>query len=166
MKKATEAANNLKQLKHLYLGGIDEILPSKLYLSGDDVASNYEMLKEKKITHVLNLTTSFKNQFEDKFVYKTIKIDDNLNENIYKYFNESFEFIDDAIKDENSRVLVHCNMGVSRSPSFIIAYLLQKRVYETYIDAYDHVAKCRCIIYPNLNFVKQLIQLEKRLKLN
>lgn len=163
MKKTNES--NKTQKIHFTFGGIDEILPNKLYLSGDDVASNLNLLKENQITHILNLTTTFQNAFDNKFFYKTIRINDNLNESIYKHFNDSFEFIDNAINN-NGRVLVHCNMGVSRSPSFIIAYLLQKRVFNSYIEAYEHVAKCRVVIYPNLNFVKQLVQLEKMLKLN
>jgi protein-tyrosine phosphatase len=165
MKKSIDQINQMnKNAIHLNFGGIDEILSNKLFLSGDDVASNFNILNEKKITHILNLTTNFKNAFDTKFVYKTIKVDDKLHENIYKHFNESFEFIDTALKDETKRVLVHCNMGVSRSPSFIIAYLLQKRLYTCYLDAYEHVSKCRFYIYPNLNFVKQLIDLEKKLK--
>ena len=143
---------------------IDQIIP-RLYLSNDCIARNRKILNDHKITHILNLTTTFQNAFDNKFIYKTIRINDNLNESIYKHFNDSFEFIDNAI-NTNGRVLVHCNMGVSRSPSFIIAYLLQKRVFNSYIEAYEHVAKCRVVIYPNLNFVKQLVQLEKMLKLN
>ena len=102
------------------------------------MAQNLNILEEKKITHILNLTTNFNNAFVNKFIYKTIKVNDKLHENIYKYFNESFEFIDNALKDDKNRVLVHCNMGVSRSPSFIIAYLLQKRLYTNYLDAYGN----------------------------
>ena len=146
-------------------GGIDEIISNKLYLSGDDVASNFDLLKEKQITHILNLTSTFTNRFDSHFVYKTIKIDDKLGENIGKYFQDSFEFIENAFKQNSTnRVLVHCNMGVSRSPSFVIAYLMQKHLFPSYIDAYEHVLKCRDFIYPNLSFVRQLINLEKRLE--
>ena len=158
MKKSTENTR-------FQFGGISVIISNRLYLSGDDVASNLDILKENKITHILNLTTTFANAFESQFVYKTIKLDDKLNENIGKHFQDSFEFIENAfIQNSGNRVLVHCNMGVSRSPSFVIAYLMQKKVHNSYIDAYEHVANCRDIIYPNLSFVKQLSQLEKRLK--
>jgi protein-tyrosine phosphatase len=146
--------------------GINEIIENKLYLSGDDVASNFNLLQEKQITHILNLTSNFTNRFDGHFVYKTIKKDDKLNENILKYFKDSFEFIENVFKQNSSnRVLVHCNMGVSRSPSFVIAYLMQKRLFNSYLDSYEHVLKCRDYIYPNLGFVAQLFQLEKRLKL-
>ena len=95
MKKTNDS--NKTQKIHFTFGGIDEILPNKLFLSGDDVASNLNLLKENQITHILNLTTTFQNAFDNKFIYKTIRINDNLNESIYKHFNDSFEFIDNAI---------------------------------------------------------------------
>ena len=61
-----------KKSIHFNFGGIDEILFNKLYLSGDDVAQNLNILEEKKITHILNLTTNFNNAFVNKFIYKTI----------------------------------------------------------------------------------------------
>lgn len=86
-------------------------------------------------------------------------------QNISQYFAESFEFIENALaQNEHNRVLVHCNAGISRSASFIIAYLLQKRVFKRYKDAYNYVKKARPVIEPNRGFEKQLISFEKRIK--
>ena len=57
MKKSIDQINQMnKNAIHLNFGGIDEILSNKLFLSGDDVASNFNILNEKKITHILIIT--------------------------------------------------------------------------------------------------------------
>ncbi|CAG0887452.1 unnamed protein product, partial [Darwinula stevensoni] len=60
-------------------------------------------------------------------------------------------------------VFVHCNAGISRAPSVVIAYIMKKRGW-SYRQAYDHVFKIRPGIWPNDGFVKQLKEYEKTLK--
>jgi protein-tyrosine phosphatase len=105
------------------------------------------------------------NKFQPNIVYKKINLFDDENEDIEKYFNQSFEFIENALKNKKNSVLVHCNAGVSRSSAFVIAYLLQKGIFKNFKDAFDHVKKCRPIISPNSGFIEQLIQLEKKINL-
>jgi len=141
---------------------MDKII-SRLYLGNDVVAQDLKLLKENKITHILNLTTNIPNKFEH-IVYKKIIMLDIESQNIRQYFDESFEFIDESLKNDNNSVLVHCNAGVSRSTSFIIAYLLQKHLFKSYSDALHYVKKRRPVVSPNYGFEKQLIKLEKKCK--
>jgi len=55
-----------------------------------------------------------------------IPVSDSPIENISQYFNETNQFIDEALKIENNNVLVHCHAGVSRSATICIAYLMYK----------------------------------------
>jgi protein-tyrosine phosphatase len=141
----------------------DEIIPH-LYLSGDDVAKNINLLKDKKITHILNVTLNVSNLFETKNIkYMRICISDLSTSNLAQYFNDAFKFIDSALlfnRDYNcNNVLVHCNAGVSRSATIVIAYLLKKRLFTSYKEAYAHVKSCRPKICPNDGFVRQLNEL-------
>ena len=142
-----------------------KILP-KLYLSGSNVATNLEMLRKLKVTHILNATKQVENKFESdrNFVYKKIELDDSDTQDLLNYLEDAYNFIDEALKNEKNLVLVHCISGMSRSASIVIAYLMRKGVSNTYKEAYEYVLSCRSIIEPNENFQKQLIEYEKILK--
>ena len=108
---------------------INEILP-RLYLSGDSAATNESTLTDRGITHILNLTMNVPNKFSPELSYKQVSIVDGPGadtDEIQTHFKETFDFIESALKQNaQNSVLVHCNAGISRSPSFVIAYLLQK----------------------------------------
>lgn len=142
---------------------MDLIVP-RLYISDDIAARNKKLLNEKKITHILNITTNIPNKYEPEITYKKLIILDFESQNISQYFNEAYEFIDNALADEKNSLLVHCNAGISRSSSFVIAYLMKKRIFKNYKDALSHVRKCRPIVSPNKGFEKQLISLESKIK--
>ena len=65
------------------------------------------------------------------------------------------------LKDKN--VLVHCHMGISRSASLVLAYLMRK--FGVSLDeAYQHTVGIRDTIEPNSTFWKQLQRYEKDLQ--
>lgn len=58
-----------------------EILPKKLYLSGEIVASDYAALKSNEITHIINSASEvIESYFPDKFKYLNLYLRDNANE--------------------------------------------------------------------------------------
>lgn len=142
---------------------IDQIIP-RLYLSNDCIARNRKILNDHKITHILNLTTNIQNEFESEITYKKLMICDFEGQNISLYFDEVFEFIDTALQDENNSVLVHCNAGISRSASFIIFYLMRKKICKNYQDALAFTRLKRHVVNPNKGFQRQLIKMEKNNK--
>jgi protein-tyrosine phosphatase len=81
-------------------------------------------------------------------------INDMPQENISLLFDEAVDFIKNGIDSEEA-VLVHCNAGVSRSPSFVIAYFM-KELSMSFDDALSYVQGKRSIVFPNQGFVRQL----------
>ena len=74
-------------------------------------------------------------------------------------FDENFEWIT-KMKQENKKILVHCAAGVSRSASFVIAYLMKSRGL-SFWEAHNLVKSKRSIVRPNSGFVRQLQEYEK-----
>uniref|UniRef100_A0A8R1DX25 Uncharacterized protein n=3 Tax=Caenorhabditis japonica TaxID=281687 RepID=A0A8R1DX25_CAEJA len=61
------------------------------------------------------------------------------------------------------RALLLCAMGISRSATFAIAYVMQHEK-KTLHDSYKAVQLARNIICPNVGFFQQLIDLEQKLR--
>jgi hypothetical protein len=68
--------------------------------------------------------------------------------------NIAYEYIDNAVNNKEG-VIVHCMAGISRSPSIVIYYLMNKYNL-SYKDAHSVVSSNRNIINPNMSFSKQL----------
>ena len=139
-----------------------EIIPH-LYLGSMACASNLEELKSKNITHILCCGSGIKLYFPDKFKYHKIELADKETEPIRKYFDETYNFINDAIEN-GGNVLVHCYAGISRSTSIVIAYLMKSKKIG-FNKAFELIKEKRGKIQPNSGFVLQLKAYEKELGL-
>ncbi|KAK3101195.1 hypothetical protein FSP39_001661 [Pinctada imbricata] len=138
---------------------VGEIVPG-LILGSQDIAVDESILKKYHVTHILNMATLIKNMFPDRFVYKTIDLLDVPDTNILPHFDEAFKFIEEGRQARCT--LVHCNAGISRSSTVVIAYLM--RTYGVTLQvAYDHVKSKRSRIRPNAGFQSQLKAYEKEL---
>jgi len=134
-----------------------------LFLGNINDAANAETLTALGIDHVLNVTAvtpSYK--MSNKITYKQLLAADNGSQNIKQYFDEAFLFID-AAKKSGGSVLIHCQAGVSRSPTIAIAYLI-KYFSMKMLDAYQYIKIRRSIISPNLNFMGQLLEFEQSIR--
>jgi len=89
----------------------------------------------------------------------TLDLRDDDRENIARAFDQAFAFIDEARRVQ-SRVLVHCSHGQSRSPAIVVAYLM--RSYGVPLEqCMSHVVKARPCVIPNDGFLKQLILFDR-----
>ncbi|XP_013188758.1 dual specificity protein phosphatase 13B isoform X2 [Amyelois transitella] len=95
--------------------------------------------------------------------YKGFQMMDLPTTDISKYFHIAANFIDEGISS-GGRVLVHCLMGVSRSATCAIAFLMIKRGM-TLTEAMALV-RSRRDIHPNEGFIRQLQQLDRELRLS
>ncbi|KAL5261244.1 hypothetical protein ACHWQZ_G007076 [Mnemiopsis leidyi] len=138
------------------LGQMDEpsLIKDYLYLGSEWNACNYEELIENGITHILNVTSEIDSPFESSFEYLRIEVLDVPKSNLLRHWENTSRFIKDC-RDSNGKVLVHCQMGISRSGSTTISYLM--REYGMSLsDATSFVKHRRSCVKPNVGFQKQL----------
>jgi len=89
--------------------------------------------------------------------HKWIDLEDMEDQNIYPHLEEAHAFIKTHLDKTN--VLVHCQMGISRSSTLVIAYLMKEYGY-SFKKARDMVMKKRSIICPNNSFEKDLLRFQ------
>ncbi|KAI4373018.1 hypothetical protein MLD38_011188 [Melastoma candidum] len=132
-----------------------------IYLGGDVVARNREILKQNGITHILNCVGFVcPEYFKGDFVYRTLWLQDSPSEDITSILYDVFDYFED-VREQKGKVFVHCCQGVSRSTSLVIAYLMW-REGQSFDDAFQFVKSARGIADPNMGFACQLLQCQKR----
>ena len=65
---------------------------------------------------------------------------------------KSLNFIDYALRKANSKILVHCHAGVSRSATFAIAYMIKYKGFKLQ-EALKQVQTYRPQCLPNRGFM-------------
>lgn len=74
-------------------------------------------------------------------------------------FMHVFFSLPDNVKQLGGKVLVHCEAGISRSPTICMAYIM--RTQQLRLDAaFDVIKQRRDVISPNFSFMGQLLQFE------
>ena len=140
---------------------------SNLFLGELYHCSDKTFLREKNISNILTIheypCELGKDPNFSYIKFKHISINDRPNIIIKQYFEECNEFIKSA-HDKKENVYVHCEMGISRSVSIVIAYMMYSKNISVN-DAIDYVRSKRSQIDPNFGFVCQLFQYEKELKI-
>ncbi|XP_056140189.1 uncharacterized protein si:dkey-175m17.7 [Lampris incognitus] len=141
---------------------VSPILPF-LFLGNERDAQDLDLLLHLNIGYVVNVTTHLPLYHVNSGLvrYKRLPATDNSKQNLRQYFEEVFEFIEEA-HQSGKGVLVHCQAGVSRSATIVIAYLM-KHTLMTMTDAYKYVRSRRPVVSPNLNFMGQLLEFERDL---
>ncbi|CAN4096038.1 unnamed protein product [Withania somnifera] len=132
-----------------------------VYLGGDAVAKDKDILKKNGITHVLNCVGFVcPEYFKSDFGYRTLWLQDSPSEDITSILYDVFDYFED-VREQHGRVFVHCCQGVSRSTSLVIAYLMWRKG-QSFDDAFEYVKAARGIADPNMGFACQLLQCQKR----
>uniref|UniRef100_A0A8B9HAQ9 Protein phosphatase Slingshot homolog 1 n=1 Tax=Astyanax mexicanus TaxID=7994 RepID=A0A8B9HAQ9_ASTMX len=158
---------NLKEYKEfidnemlLILGQMDKatLIFDHLYLGSEWNASNLEELQESGVGYILNVTREIDNFFPGTFCYHNVRVYDDETTDLLAHWNETYNFIVKAKKNQ-SKCLVHCKMGVSRSASTVIAYAMKEYGWSLE-KAYTFVKQKRSITRPNDSFMRQLGEYE------
>uniref|UniRef100_A0A3Q3CXH7 Protein phosphatase Slingshot homolog 1 n=1 Tax=Haplochromis burtoni TaxID=8153 RepID=A0A3Q3CXH7_HAPBU len=154
---------NLKEYKEfidnemlLILGQMDKatLIFDHVYLGSEWNASN---LEELRVGFILNVTREIDNFFPGLFSYHNVRVYDEDATDLLAHWNDTYNFIVKA--KNNSKCLVHCKMGVSRSASTVIAYAMKEYGWSLE-KAYNFVKQKRSIAQPNAGFMRQLAEYE------
>jgi len=128
---------------------METVLEDQLYIGDSDIAQNEDELREKGIQSVLGIAVSFYDyNTVDDIEYKRFFFDDSPREILP--LQETYEWIKQARKP----VLVHCDLGLSRSPAICLYYLMKTQGW-SFDKAHSHLQKVKHIDI-NANFIRQL----------
>lgn len=138
-----------------------EIIQGQLYQGRGDQATCKEVIKNLKVTHIVNVCTEHANAFPDEVTYLNVNIEDLNSSCLKSYFPKCCEFIKNAL-DSGGCVLVHCNLGMSRSSTISLSYLMESKQWSLK-EAYDFMKSKRQAVKPNRGFLRQLCEFEEEL---
>ncbi|XP_048359215.1 dual specificity protein phosphatase 13-like [Sphaerodactylus townsendi] len=143
---------------------VDQVWPN-LYLGDAWAARSKTVLLDLGITHILNAADGPYNINTGARYYKDLPVEyygvqafDDTSFDISIFFRDAANFIHEALKTGEGKVFVHCAMGLSRSATLVLAYLM---IHEnlTLVDALRSVDLHRGIC-PNTGFLSQLRALD------
>jgi protein-tyrosine phosphatase len=101
---------------------------------------------------------------QQDFHHLFLGVHDGMHQDIAETFSQFFEFAGAAtVSDPKAKLFVHCEVGVSRSATLIIA-LLMKTEGMSFFDALCLVRSKRFQVLPNIGFASQLQRLEHELQ--
>ncbi|XP_026293633.1 dual specificity protein phosphatase 3-like [Frankliniella occidentalis] len=147
----------------------DEVYPD-IFVGDAATVRDKQYLKEIRITHVLNCAEGRRAghlnvngwYFQDADIkYLGLPLDDMPSANIEDYFQCAAHFIDCALY-HGGRVFVNCMMGVSRSATIVMAFLMLRRGLGA-VEAVRTVRRRRDV-WPNAGFLHKLAELHNRLR--
>ncbi|KAG1766895.1 protein-tyrosine phosphatase-like protein [Suillus placidus] len=131
---------------------IDPIITDNVFIGNLPAALSTDVRKKLGITHILSVC---KEHSSTDYNHLTIPVQDSEYEDLLIHLPRGCSFIQSAL-DQGGKVLVHCAMGVSRSPTVVCAYLMSTQRLSAHA-AIQYVRKRRPKIHPNYGFMKQLI---------
>ncbi|EXJ94930.1 hypothetical protein A1O1_00048 [Capronia coronata CBS 617.96] len=143
----------------------DKILPN-LYLSDIHTARavlspNYPAPGRPEIRYVLSVIDGPDKQpqvspgHEEDHVLHLISIRDHGNMDLLEVLDEALNFIKAGLANNDGGVLVHCQKGISRSASVIIAFVMEDMNLD-FDTALRFVRSSRAKVNPNAGFQRQL----------
>ncbi|NXX74765.1 DS13B phosphatase, partial [Urocolius indicus] len=171
--RAEAATPTLEELRRLLCthtsptAHVDQVWPN-LYVGDLYVARDRAQLSRMGISHVVDAAAGrFHIDTGPKF-YKDLHVDyygveaeDNPNFDLSVYFYPVARYIRAALNSPRGKVLVHCAMGISRSATLVLAFLMiceGMSLAEAIRTVRSHRGIC-----PNSGFLRQLWELDLHL---
>ncbi|XP_037618915.1 dual specificity protein phosphatase 18 [Sebastes umbrosus] len=137
---------------------LSQITPT-LFLSGADAPLNAALMSQKGITLIVNATLSHACPAYPGVECVRVPVPDLPSARL----GDHFDRVAERIHGNRGRgTLVHCAVGMSRSPALVMAYLMRYRAV-TLRQAHRWVQDSRPFVRLNAGFWEQLLQYERRL---
>ena len=140
------------------------VIVDKLLLGNAACAADGAALRAARVGYILNATSSLPNHFEgtSNIQYLRVPVEDSLDQDLLAHLDHAVRWLQRALSDpyDPRTVLVHCQQGVSRSATIVLAYLMRERGLSL-SDSIAHVERRR-FIRPNEAFIAQLAEYEAR----
>lgn len=169
-KKEKKELAPAKILKDKTMGHLEHEELDWIWIGDAEDARDAAALRKHNVKYILNCTPPRNNggvtNFHERdpyFSYCRLSMGDNATEHLASRLEEAWAFLERVRIREDGGVLVHCQQGVSRSSSMIIAYLM--KYYRYYFeDALALVKINRKQACPNEGFTQQLKDLDEMLR--
>ncbi|NXO28741.1 STYL1 protein, partial [Cisticola juncidis] len=130
-----------------------EILPAKLYMGNFKQASDEQIQKDLKIKALVNVSEQPVTLFAEEGQSLHVSVPDSLEADLFSSFPTISHFIDAQL--EVGAVLVFSSLGISRSSTATMAYLMHSCRFSLQ-RAWKYLLKCKMNMRPNRSFVEQL----------
>ncbi|CAN2391855.1 positive regulation of glucokinase activity [Pristimantis euphronides] len=135
------------------------ILPG-LYIGSASDATDVWSLQDAGITHILTVDSTEQKDLADSLQKKFIPLFDDPSTDLLSRLPECLKFLKDALEKPESRVLVHCHAGVSRSAAVMAAYMMNTTRC-TFEEAHQRLQDKKSDIKIHEEFVNQLSVFEE-----
>ncbi|NWH38398.1 STYL1 protein, partial [Chloropsis hardwickii] len=130
-----------------------EILPAKLYMGNFKQASDKQIQKDLKIKALVNVSEQPVTLFAEEGKSLHVSVPDSLEADLFSSFPTISHFIDAQL--EVGAVLVFSSLGISRSSTATMAYLMHSCRFSLQ-RAWKYLLKCKMNMRPHRGFVEQL----------
>jgi len=162
----------IKQIKELHFGQDRYYLllfatkPTFIFphllIGNRSQARDIKKLESMGVSHVINMASekpSKRKVYPKGWEYLEFNAIDSSSYDILQHFDAVYDFIETKTL-LNQNVLIHCEAGVSRSATIVIAYTMKKMGWNL-LTAYKYVLEKRPSILPNDGFLRQLVKFQK-----
>ncbi|KAI8643683.1 protein-tyrosine phosphatase-like protein [Parasitella parasitica] len=140
---------------------MDDLLPSSVVPSPSLSKASSVSSTASSIQTILDSPQQQQQQRQQYIAYQKLSWQHNQ-DNLAAELSKAIDIIDRA-RNAGQTILVHCQCGVARSASVIIAYIM-KTYNMPMQDAYNHVKKLAPPISPNLGLLFQLREFEQKIR--
>jgi len=129
-----------------------------IYLGSAFNAADYTWLTNHNIKHIVNVTPSISNYYEDEFQYTRYDITDLNRGSLLPSYED---FYNKVSGNSDDFFLVHCFAGKSRSVALVLYYIMKKYSMK-YDEAIEKMKEKRPGINLNTVFVNEIQELLKK----